>query len=190
MIHIKNLKKHTSVSIKKIIADKRLLKKLILLSLILYSSFFYNQNIFIAAQIENEVTSSLNLAEKSIEMTYISIFEAEEAGGDVSELVSRLNFVLIDLVHARKAFKSGYYDDAIKLSENVIGVSTNILDDAVEIKRLAKVNNANTFRITVFLTLLSITSICVVGFVGWNRFKFYYFKKISRMKVEISENET
>ena len=142
---------------------------------------------------ESDVESSrsvIELAEDSLKYAYLSVLEAERAGGDVSELVARLNAALEYMSGAERAFGSGEYDSAVILAGRVVEASDVIMDDAVGLRGVAELQGEISFRNRLVLSFGVVCFTVVFGFLGWRRFKGYYVGRMMGLRPEVVVDES
>jgi len=139
---------------------------------------------------EIEAVSEISRAENSLNSAYLSVLEAERAGGDISELVTSLNNALELYSESKNAFESGEYERAVLTAEKVVEASNIIQDDAVGLRGAAELHGKVSFRNQLFISLGAVCSIVVFGFLGWRRFKEYYLKRMMGMRPEVVVNES
>ena len=63
----------------------------------------------------------------SIEASYLSLLQAERAGGDVSELVAHLNFALELYSEGEIALESGEYEAVVLITDKANEISSEVL---------------------------------------------------------------
>jgi len=136
-----------------------------------------------------EAVSRISQAEDSIEAAYLSVLEAERAGGDVSDLVARLNVVLGYHSRAERALQAKEYDIAVFLAEKIIEASNVVLDDGVRLQSSAELHGKTMFRNQVILSFVVILFTIMIGFRGWSLFKGYYVRRLMGLRPEVSVDE-
>jgi len=134
--------------------------------------------------------SALESAEEAVASAYVLVLEAEGAGGEVSELVARLNGALGYLSGAERAFESGEYDVAVLSAGKAVEASDAVGIDAVGLKRLAEVRGEIMFRNQLVLSLLLVSLTVSLGFLGWSLFKGYYVRRMRGFRPEVSADES
>ena len=139
---------------------------------------------------EAEAVSRISQAEDSIKAAYLSVLEAERAGGDVSELVVRLNDVLGYFSGAERALEAGEYDPAVFLAEKVIEGSNVVLSDGTRLRSSAELHGEIVFRNQVVLSFLVVCFTVMFGFLGWGFFKGYYVRRLMGLRPEVSVDES
>lgn len=132
-----------------------------------------------------EATNIINQAELELNSSFTLVFEAQESGADISELIAKLNLAGDFLSKAYLAIRAGDYElayssalDCIHTLEGV-GIEANILK--FESQRL---QNNNIF-LNVILSSIGLVFLVIIGFLCWKGFKNWYFRKILNKKPKI-----
>jgi hypothetical protein len=145
---------------------------------------------FCSAEVnEQDASLAVSRADEAIKAAYGAVVEAEKAGGDVSSLVSALNWALDGFSEGKMAFDSGIYDVALPLADGAVDIADSVHKAAVELKGSAEYARGTTFRNTLIISAGLVFVIILLGFVGWRYFKDYYARNIVRMRPEVSVNE-
>jgi len=139
---------------------------------------------------ELEARGKISQAEDSLEAAYISLLEAERAGGDISGLVSLLNTALDYYSQADIALRSGKDEEALKLAEKAIEVTNEILEADVSIIVVSEHIEEVRFRNQLIISLGSVFFIIIFGFLGWSRFKDYYLQNMIGLRPEVVSDES
>jgi hypothetical protein len=161
---------------------------MILLSII--SIYLFNLGFHHVLGDKSETFTSIAQAEDSVITAYLSVLEIEEKGGDVSELLIRLNDVLDKLAEAEIAFESGNYDLALELANSVIEVSDNISIMRTRLSLLAQVQKENEFARKLQLSIGLVCVIVLSGYLGWMGFKKYYLRRQMDSRMEVLYDES
>jgi tetratricopeptide (TPR) repeat protein len=159
---------------------------LFFLIILLYFSFGFS----LVYGEESEVRGKKSQAEDSLEAAYISLLEAERAGGDISGLVSLLNTALDYYSQADIALRSGKDEEALKLAEKAIEVTNEILEADVSIIVVSEHIEEVRFRNQLIISLGSVFFIIIFGFLGWSRFKDYYLQNMIGLRPEVVSDES
>jgi len=137
-----------------------------------------------------EAASKISQAEDSIEAAYLSVLEAERAGGDVRDLVVRLNVVLRDHSKAERALEVGEYETAVLLAGEVVEASNVLLGDGVRLRSSSELHGEIAFRNRVVLSFVVVCFTVAFGFLGWGLFKGYYVRGLLGLRPEVSVDES
>jgi len=133
--------------------------------------------------------SAMESAEETLASAYLSVLEAERAGGDISELVARLNGALEYLSGAERAFESGEYDEAVLSAGKAVEASDAIGSDAVALNQLAEYQGEIQFRSQLVISFELVYFTVLLGFLGWSLFKDYYLRRMRGLKPEVAADE-
>ena len=133
--------------------------------------------------------SALELAEEAVASAYVLVLEAEGAGGEISELVARLNDALEYLSGAERAFESGEYDGAVMSAGKAVEASDAVGRGAVGLKRVAEVRSGIQFRNRLVLSFELVFFTVLLGFLGWSMFKRYYLRRMRGLRPEVAADE-
>jgi len=133
--------------------------------------------------------SALESAEEAVASAYVLVLEAEGAGGEISELVARLNDALEYLSGAERAFESGEYDGAVLSAGRAVEASDAVGRDAVALKRLAEVRGEIQFRNLMVISFGLAVITVLLGILGWSLFKGYYLRRVRGLRPEVSADE-
>ena len=146
--------------------------------------------VFSRAVDQGEAESMVANANDGIEEAYLAVVEAERAGGNVTELVSRLNDAIVLLETAERRLDSGEYDEAFTYAEEALEQSNVIKEEAQSLRSLAELRAEIEFRNRLVISIMISFYVILFGYVGWFYFKRYYIRKISETRPEIAEPES
>lgn len=138
---------------------------------------------------ESEAITSISHVEESVIGVYVSVLEIERKGGDISVLIERLNNILNNLAEAEIAFEAGNYDLATQIAKSEIEVLNLLSEEAMDFKKVAKVQKELEFRNKLLLSAGSVCVILLCGYLGWRRFKEYYLHRLMDSRLEVLSNE-
>ena len=150
---------------------------------------FFSPYAFQALGDESEAVLRVSQAEDSLESAYLSVLEAESAGGDVSELIRILNTALEYYSEAERVIKTEEYEEAVLLAAKVVETSNVVLDANTGLIVVAKHVKSAAFMNQLYMSVGACILIITLSFLGWRRFKNYYIKKLKDFKPEIVVDE-
>ncbi len=138
---------------------------------------------------ESEAVLRVSQAEDSLEAAYLSVLEAEKAGGDVSELVMVINTALEYYSEAERLIVAEEYGAAVFLARKAVEASNVVLN--VDFNLLVVVEHVEeaTFWNQIFLSIGAVFSIILLSFLGWRRFKIYYIRRVLGSGLEVVVDE-
>ena len=134
--------------------------------------------------------SAVESAEEAVASAYVLVLEAEGTGGEISELVARLNDALEYLSGAERAFESGEYDGAVLSAGKAVEASDAVGSDAVGLKRVAEVYGEFQFRNRMVISFGLAVITVLLGFLGWSLFKGYYLRRVIGLRPEVASDES
>ena len=162
----------------------------ILVLFFIFTLVFFTPSVSQVLGAELEAVSSISQAEDSLGAAFLSVLEAERAGGDVSELVARLNVILGYRSKAERALEEGEYETAVFLAEKVIEGSNVLVDDGMRLRSSAELHGKTVFRNQVILSFVVILFTILIGFRGWGLFKGYYVRRMMGLRPEVVADES
>lgn len=138
---------------------------------------------------ESEAVLRVSQAEDSLKAAYLSVLEAERAGGDVSELALVLNTALEYYSEAEMLIEAGEYEAADFLARKVVQASNVALDVDISLIVVAEHVEEATLWNQIILSFGAVFFIILLSFLGWRRFKIYYIQRVlgSRLEVVVDE---
>lgn len=136
-----------------------------------------------------DARSAVESAEEALGSAYLSVLEAERAGGDVSGLVASLNDALEERSRAERAFESGEYDAAVLLAGGVAEGSGAVLDDAVRLRGYAELSGKIALRNQMVISFEIIYFTIIFGFLGWSLFRDRYLRRMMGLRPEVVADE-
>jgi len=137
-----------------------------------------------------EAETSVADARDEVGVAYQSVIDAEDAGADVSELVSRLNTAVDTLQQAERSLERGNYDDAVFYAGNTVQESRDTLEDAQSLTSRAAMSAEMAFRTQLVLSITATIYIIEFGYLTWFYFKRYYLRKMAEAKPGVVEVES
>ena len=138
---------------------------------------------------ELEAALRVSEAEDSLEAAFLSVLEAERAGGDVTEIVDLLNNALVHYSEAERALEYGEYDTAVQLARKAIEDSNLVLETTMNLILVVGDVKEKAFRNQLFLSFGMVCLIVLFGILGWRQFKLYYVHRVMDFKPEVIVDE-
>lgn len=133
---------------------------------------------------------SLTEAERAFTSAYEAVFEAEQAGANVSGLFGRLNIAGEYLSEAYVWYHSGDSENASRFAGLCYDVVGDVKDEAVELRNEAKRLEETEFVETLFGSVVGIIVVAVSGYVVWRVFKRRYRKQFLGLRPEVVSGES
>jgi hypothetical protein len=144
---------------------------------------------FVFAQTDQSATS-LQAAESALGQAFNSVLDAEKAGGNVSQLLVKLNTAGALLAEAQNAYTSGKTSDVTSITANVIQIADQVNGTAVSLRDVSLVNSQNSFSLTLIFSVFGAVAFSISLLFVWRRFKRAFIKKLLGSKPEVVENAT
>ncbi|MCW3977751.1 MAG: hypothetical protein NWE77_07450 [Candidatus Bathyarchaeota archaeon] len=139
---------------------------------------------------ESSAASAVAMAEADMVSAYAAVLEAEQVGANVSLLLVRLNDAGESLARAEVAYRLGDFNASVDLADVCAGISEEVKSEAYEVRNSA--GNANVQR--MWYTMIGSTSGVILVILGslwfWRIFKRRYFRRVLKMKLEVTKGES
>lgn len=139
---------------------------------------------------EDEATTAIIEAETNLGLAYQAIRDAEEAGANLSSLFVQLNEAAELLAQANISYRTGDLDDATNLASASTVIANNLKIEAYRARDNALYQRIQSFQLALAESILGITMVIAGGFVSWRLFKRRYYRRVLRLKPEISSDES
>jgi CHASE3 domain sensor protein len=136
---------------------------------------------FVVAQAD-PVESKLQEANVAIEQAFSAVLDAEQAGANISDLLSQLNIAAGILAQAENSYRTGDSNIAAAQANSVLPIAQEVTTHAQDAKQTALVSNKNAFWSTIAFTVIGAFFFVLVLFLVWRRFKRSYTNSISQVK--------
>jgi len=130
----------------------------------------------------------LQAANSVVGKAFSSVLEAEKAGGNVTQLLGRLNTAGSLLADAQNAYNSGNTANVTSLVENALQIANGVNGDAVNLRNASLVESQNSFLLTLTFSAVGAVVFVVSLLFIWRRFRRSFIKKLHSMKPEVAEN--
>jgi hypothetical protein len=130
----------------------------------------------------------LQAANSVVEKAFNSVLEAEKAGGNVTQLLVRLNNAGKLLADAQNTYNSGYKANVTSMVENALQIANEVNGDAVKLRNASLVESQNSFWLSLTFSTVGTVVFGVSLLFIWRRFKRSFIKKLLSMKPEVAKN--
>ena len=154
----------------------------ILLSVILVN--VSNKSLFVSTA--NQASSSLVQAEKAVGLAFNRVLKAEQAGSNVTGLLTRLKEASSLLEQAEIANRTGDTSTVTINSNRAISISYQVIAAAVNARETALVSSRNAFWSTVAFSLIITSAFVSALFLFWRRFMRSYIDNLFDAKPEVN----
>ena len=144
----------------------------------------------VSALSEDLVNLSLIEAEAVLTSAYEAVLKAEQAGANVSVLLDKLNLGGDYLAEAHVWYRIGAFENASDFAglcyDAVAGVRGESLELQVEATRVGD----SVFNRTVIGSTVGVVISVVLCFVAWRFFRHRYYRRVLRLRPEVSYDES
>jgi vacuolar-type H+-ATPase subunit I/STV1 len=167
-----------------------LLKKKTALFFIMASLMvLYASTLIYAESPQASANRAINEAQNSIYSAYTSVAQADQAGGDVSNLVDQLNTAITLLEEAKESYGEEDYSTAYENATEAKNIAETVKSDADDLKA-----RANFTRISQMIIIpIVIVLVAIFGFIflkrGWKWLERKADEEFLEMEVVITDEE-
>jgi hypothetical protein len=179
-----DVKQHIGLEVPKIRNCYKLL--IVTLSILALSCCLCSEN-YVFAQTDSSALK-LQAANSVVGKAFSSVLEAEKAGGNVSQLLVRLNTAGKFLTDAQNAYNSGNSSNVTSMVENALQIANEVNGDAVNLRNASLVESQNSFWLTLTFSIVGAVVFSASLLFIWRRFKRSFIKKLLSMKPEVAQN--
>jgi len=136
----------------------------------------------------DQTASKIQVANNAVNKAFNTVLDAEKAGGNVTQLLEKLNIAGILLAEAQNTFNSGNTANITSMAENAIQIATKVNGDAIILRNASLVESQNSFWLTLTFSIVGAVVFGVSLLLVWRRFRRSFMKKFLSMKPEVAEN--
>ena len=158
----------------------------LLVFLVLGSSFSSERRVLAQA---DQTATKLQEANRAVGQAFNVVLEAENAGGNVTELMLKLNTAGTILANAQNILNSGNSANITSNLENVLQMANQVNDDALNLRNVSLVDSQNNLSLTLILSVAGAIALGISLLIVWQRFKRVFNKKLLYTKPEVVENK-
>lgn len=133
----------------------------------------------------SEETISIETANASINNAFVNVLEAKKAGGNVTDLLIRLDTAGDLLAKAENTLKSGSTANVTASAESARQIANQINDDAIKLRNSSLAPSEFNNWITIAFSAIGVTVFTIVLLVVWKLFKRRYMNRLLGMKPEV-----
>jgi hypothetical protein len=151
-----------------------------------FGSCLYSEH-FVFAQ-PDETASKLQVANNTVAQAFNSVLDAEKAGGNVTQLMVKLNTSGDLLADAQNAYNSGNMSNVASNAESARQIAEQVNFDAVNLRNVSLDQSQNSLWFTLAFSVIGAIVFGISLFIVWRRFKRSHMNKLLGMKPEVIEN--
>jgi CHASE3 domain sensor protein len=133
----------------------------------------------------DQATSKLQSANDAVNQAFNAVLDAEKAGANVTDLLTKLNTAQGILAQADNSYRVGDNNTATTQAESVLPIAQQVTNEAQDAKQTAIVSERNGFWSTIALTVIGVFVFVLVLFLVWRRFRRNYIERLSEAKPEL-----
>jgi len=146
--------------------------------------------LLVSASSEDVVTLALTEAEEAFTSAYEAVFEAEQAGANVSGLFGRLNIAGEYLSEAYVWHRSGDSENASRFAGLCYDVVEDLKSEAVELRDEAKRLGEADFVVNMIGSVVGVIVVLVSCSVAWLVFRRRYRRQFLGLRPEVVSGES
>lgn len=135
----------------------------------------------------DEAREAIRNAENGLDSAYISVNEAERAGADISELLTKLVYAGDLLAEANNFYRMGNYEMAFYLACNCSEVSQGVNSEAQFLKLKAEEAYNERLLFTAGISSVGLSLLFVLSLFGWRFLRRWYVRRVLKMKPEVED---
>jgi hypothetical protein len=163
--------------------------KLVILTLLVFFTlgFSFHSEHGVFAQTD-QITLRLQAANNAVGQAFEAVLEAEKAGGNVTQLLIKLNIAGTILADAQNVLNSGITVNITSNVENAFQIANQVNDVALNLRNVSFVRSQNSLWLTLTFSVIGSIAFGISLIIIWRRFKRSYMNKLLDMKPEVIEN--
>jgi hypothetical protein len=127
-------------------------------------------------------TVNIEAADASINQAFTNILAAEKAGGNVTQLLIKLNTAGTLLAEAENYYKAGYLINVTSVADNARLIANQVNSDALGLRNLSISQSQNNSLFTIVFSIMSTIAFIVVMFLIWRGYKRVSYRKLLNSK--------
>lgn len=131
-------------------------------------------------------SSSITLAENQMKRAFNATLSAEQAGANVSGLISKLNEAGVLLAEAEMAQRNGDLGQAVAKANSSLSLTQEVLGDCLVLREEALARANETFWTTLAYSSGAIVAFVVLYAIAWRWFKRFYMRRVSESRPEVT----
>ncbi len=137
----------------------------------------------------DDANKALKSAETDFVTAFTAVATAEEAGANVTNLVTKLNAADGVLSEGYDAFMAGDYDTANSKAASCSAAVEGVVDEAGLMKTSAERAIGSRTLLTAVFSGVGLIILFVLGFLGWGFLKNWYTKRLLDLKPVLEESQ-
>lgn len=160
--------------------------RLLLVALLVFLTLTFFLSVVKQVQAEEtQIPSQLVEADTAVKEAFSAVSKAEDAGANITSLLSRLNDGETLLAQAEMAYRVGDVTNAIDNAADAYAIASEVEDSAISARFTATVNAQNAFWSTTAILTVAGAAFVLFMFFVWIRFKKSYIERLRNSKPEV-----
>jgi len=131
---------------------------------------------------------SIENANSSINQEFTNVLAAEKAGGNVTQLLIKLNTAGDFLAKAENANNSGNLTNVTSNAESALQLADQVNSDALTLREASLIESQKSFWYTLIFSVVGAAAFGIALLLTWRRFKRSFINKLLGMKPMAVEN--
>jgi len=131
-----------------------------------------------------EATGKIDDAESNLNSAFEAVYQAQNAGADIRDLVVRLGTAGDLLSKAYAEFRVGDYESAATLATDCSHTVEGIASEAIELRAKTEIEKSDRMLLTFAGSGIGLAFLLVSGITGWRFLKKRYWKRVYEMRPE------
>jgi hypothetical protein len=132
--------------------------------------------------------TSIQNANTAINQAFTNVLEAEKAGGNVTQLLTRLNTAGQLLADAQNIYQSGSLDGVTSKASSAKQMADLVNTEALTLKDASLTLTRNSFWFIVTFSVGGAIIFALFILLMWQRFRRSFIKKMMSMKPEVAND--
>ena len=130
----------------------------------------------------DDASSKIFQADDAVTQAFGAVKAAQEAGANVSALLTKVNEANTVLAEAHTAFRSGNNETASLKSDQAFNAVQSVVNEAESLKRSAESDSQGKLVWTALLSGVGLSLLFVACLFGWSFFERRYIKQALEMR--------
>ncbi len=137
----------------------------------------------------DDAQAAISLAESRLQSAYGKVLLAEEAGANVSVLLSKLDSCAGLLSQAHMSYRVGNSSEALSFADQCIAGLYGIEAEAGSLRDKAVSDGRQGVLVSSGISALAVIVIAVLSVFGWRFFRKWYSARVMGMRLEVQADE-
>lgn len=137
----------------------------------------------------DDAQAAISLAESRLNSAYGKVLLAEEAGANVSELLSKLDSCASLLSQAHMSYRGGNSSEALSFADQYIASLGGVEAEAESLRDKAVSDGRQWVLVLGGISAIAIEVTVFLSAFGWLFFRDWYSARIMRMRLEVQADE-